>query len=240
MKKIFHYYQLICSYVVAIAGLSLANVAFWQEDYFECMGFLIAIFLFVAPIRIWFLSNVDAHYRKLVLTLLAVAMVFCFGQSDDKMSNEVNISSSSDSQQQQRVLGEFMQTKKVLLDRVIDGDTIDIALDGEIQRVRLIGIDTPERGECLYQEATDYLRNLLHNRSIRIEFDETQGLYDRYDRLLAYVFVDDRNAGEILIANGFAHEYTYRKAYAYQDDFREVETHAKTQDIGIWSDEICP
>ena len=76
--------------------------------------------------------------------------------------------------------------KQAVLDRVIDGDTIDVKLDdGEIDRIRLIGIDTPERGESCFAEATDYLRKLLGNGRVRLIRDKSNR--DRYGRLLRYV-----------------------------------------------------
>jgi micrococcal nuclease len=77
--------------------------------------------------------------------------------------------------------------------KVSDGDTIHVTYQGRDERVRLIGVDTPEvswyggKGECFGQEAGLYTRSRLDGRTVRLEFDVD--LRDRYDRLLAYVFI---------------------------------------------------
>lgn len=84
--------------------------------------------------------------------------------------------------------------------RVIDGDTVEMA-DGS--RVRLIGIDTPESGECGYQEASDRLASLVAGRTAVLvpgAVDDT----DSYGRLLRYVEIDGGDAGEVLLREGLA------------------------------------
>lgn len=83
---------------------------------------------------------------------------------------------------------------------VADGDTVEIA-DG--RRVRLIGIDTPERGQCGYEEASRRLESLVLNRSVTLEAGSGDST-DRYGRLLRYVVVDGVDAGEVLLREGLA------------------------------------
>jgi endonuclease YncB( thermonuclease family) len=83
---------------------------------------------------------------------------------------------------------------------VVDGDTIELD-DGT--RVRLIGIDTPERGECGYVEATRHLDELIDGKTLTLTPGAQQDS-DRYGRLLRYVDVGDDDAGLDQISSGFA------------------------------------
>lgn len=128
--------------------------------------------------------------------------------------------------------------------RVVDGDTLLIQYYDKEERVRLIGINTPETVdprktvECFGKEAKEEMTRLAQGNKVYLEFDESQGLRDRYDRLLAYVYLE---SGEMLnrmmIANGFAYEYTYLKPYMYRDDFRAALSFARNQKRGLWSTE---
>jgi endonuclease YncB( thermonuclease family) len=79
--------------------------------------------------------------------------------------------------------------------RIIDGDTIQVLIDGKPITVRLLGIDTPETStkrtgyrECYGKEATEYAKSLLTGKKVRIEPDTTQDSKDKYGRMLAHVF----------------------------------------------------
>lgn len=86
--------------------------------------------------------------------------------------------------------------------RVIDGDTIVIENN---THVRLLGINTPEHGEKYYQEAKDFLNEKILNKTIELEFGKNKK--DRYGRVLAYVFLDNKNINLELVKNGFANIY---------------------------------
>lgn len=92
------------------------------------------------------------------------------------------------------------QPGTVLVTRIIDGDTVEI--EGGA-RVRLIGIDTPERGECGFREANDHLAALILSRRVVLVAGARQDV-DRYDRLLRYIDLDGRDINLAMIADGFA------------------------------------
>src|SRR3954451_16257396 len=81
--------------------------------------------------------------------------------------------------------GSFQQ--KGTVTHVVDGDTVDVQLGNRIERVRVIGIDTPERGECWAPQATAATRSLAQGKAVTLVGDATQDTRDRYGRLLAYV-----------------------------------------------------
>ena len=106
--------------------------------------------------------------------------------------------------------------------RVVDGDTIKVSTGVTL---RLIGIDTPETVDprkpvqC-FGGSSLHAHQLLDNTSISLEYDASQGRLDRYGRTLAYVWMaDGRMFDETMIADGFAHEYTYNLPYRYQSEF---------------------
>ncbi len=113
--------------------------------------------------------------------------------------------------------------------KIIDGDTFDIA-SGE--RVRLIGIDTPERGEFYYSEATAHLASLIADGDVTLVADVSER--DRYGRLLRYVYVDDLFVNEKMIADGYAKMVTYPPDVAYAKVFARAQKNARQQHRGLW------
>lgn len=125
--------------------------------------------------------------------------------------------------------------------QVYDGDTISLLKDGERVSVRLIGIDSPEvdtpytKAECFGSEASAHAKTLLDGQMVRIETDPTQDMYDVYQRLLAYVYLQDGTfVNEHLVAEGFAREYTFKEPYVHQALFKTDEAAAKDAKKGLW------
>jgi len=130
--------------------------------------------------------------------------------------------------------------------KVVDGDTIDVSINGETKRLRLIGINTPETVdprtpvECFGKEASDKAKSLLTGKKVSLEADSTQGELDKYSRLLRYVFLEDgTNFNLYMIKEGYAYEYTYSTAYMYQKEFKEAQIYAKANNKGLWSPTTC-
>ena len=130
--------------------------------------------------------------------------------------------------------------------KVVDGDTIDVEIDGQVKRVRLIGVNTPETVdprrpvECFGREASNKAKELLAGKRVRLEVDPSQDERDRYGRLLRYVFLEDgRNFNKLMIEEGYAYEYTYEQPYKYQAEFREAHIEAASNKRGLWSDDTC-
>lgn len=145
-------------------------------------------------------------------------------------------------------------TPRYRVAKVVDGDTIDIVKDDAVVRVRLLGIDTPEvvdprrPVQCFGREASAYAHTLLDGTLIAIETDPTQSTYDKYGRLLAYVYlptpstVEGPNVifiNERMIAEGYAHEYTHDVPYRYQKAFEAAEASARKARKGLWAPGMC-
>jgi micrococcal nuclease len=125
---------------------------------------------------------------------------------------------------------------------VVDGDTVKVPGT----TVRLIGVDTPETVDprvpvqCFGREASARAHALLDGARVWLEYDATQGRRDRYGRTLAYLWLaDGRLYNETIIAEGFAHEYTFAVPYRYRDAFRAAERSARDAGRGLWSPTTC-
>ena len=130
--------------------------------------------------------------------------------------------------------------------KVIDGDTLHVDIEGKDEVIRLIGINTPETVDprrvvqCFGKEAGTRMNELVAGKIVRLEYDETQSLRDIYDRLLAYVYLEDgQMVNRKMIAEGYAYEYTYLTPYKYQKEFRELQRLARTSERGLWSPDTC-
>lgn len=125
--------------------------------------------------------------------------------------------------------------------RVIDGDTIVLSPN---EKVRLIGVDTPETVhpkkvvECFGKDAKEFTRAAVEGKMVRVVLDEANALRkhkDRYGRTLGYLYTEDGillNAE--LIRRGYAHAYT-RFPFRYIVEFRELERQARREAAGLWS-----
>ncbi len=132
------------------------------------------------------------------------------------------------------------------VNHVIDGDTIELDMNGRKEKIRFIGINTPETVdprksvECFGKEASDKMKELAEGELVYLEYDNTQDMRDKYDRLLAYVYLqDDQMLNRKMIAEGYAYEYTYGTPYKYQKEFRELQNFARTQGRGLWAVDSC-
>ncbi|MEE8638045.1 MAG: thermonuclease family protein [Candidatus Margulisiibacteriota bacterium] len=118
------------------------------------------------------------------------------------------------------------------VDRVYDGDTVRLT-NGE--KVRYIGIDTPEFGkefEYFGKEAAQANRRLVSGKRVRLEYD--QELRDKYGRLLAYVYVDDIFVNAWLVENGYAQIMTIPPNVKYKDLFLKLRKEAREEGRGMW------
>ena len=119
--------------------------------------------------------------------------------------------------------------------RVVDGDTI--VLDGG-ERVRLIGVDTPETKhpqkpvQYFGREATAFTRRIAEGRAVRLEYDQRPN--DRYGRTLAYVFLaDGRLLNAEIIRHGYGFAYT-KYPFRRMEEFRQLEREARQAGRGLW------
>ncbi len=117
-----------------------------------------------------------------------------------------------------------------VVSRVIDGDTLELGGSGE--KVRLLGINTPERGQWLYAEAKERLAELILEKRVRLEDDVTDR--DKYDRLLRYVYADGENLNIRMVREGFASVYIIEPDNKYTEELLAAEEEARNDSRGIW------
>ncbi|HYN88127.1 MAG TPA: lamin tail domain-containing protein [Ardenticatenaceae bacterium] len=123
-----------------------------------------------------------------------------------------------------------------LVERIVDGDTVELD-DGET--VRMLGINTPERDQPFYNEATSFTSELLLDQEILVETDvEPQ---DRYGRTLGYLFLTDGTFANIeIVRNGYAPVWTIEPNSRYRDEFAQAEAEAQAVGRGIWAASTAP
>lgn len=114
--------------------------------------------------------------------------------------------------------------------RIADGDTFTLLLENKEQvRIRLHGIDTPERGQPYSRVATDYLGELLSQGQVVVRVMDT----DRYGRTIGMVLVDGWNVNEELIRAGYAWHY---KQYDDNEYWARLENEARSSKKGLWQE----
>lgn len=129
------------------------------------------------------------------------------------------------------LVSETSMTGKVIYDRitvnltrVIDGDTIDT----DIGRIRLLGINTPEKKNLGYEEAANFLKQ-YEGKNIEVE---SRG-NDKYQRILAYIYLNNKLLNEEILRLGLANLYVYDKDEHFQE-LNKAEEYARNNNLGIW------
>lgn len=130
---------------------------------------------------------------------------------------------------------EAVEGETAVVTRIIDGDTIDVEMAGEVFRVRYIGMDTPERDTFYYREATEANRQLVEDQTVILVKDVSET--DRNGRLLRYIYLEDGTfVNAELVQQGYAVMVTFPPDVAYQELFRELEQEARGAGRGLWDD----
>ncbi len=127
---------------------------------------------------------------------------------------------------------------RYLVTKVIDGDTIELS-GGD--KLRLLGIDSPERGDLLYDPATAYLASIVANKTVTVTYSKRRR--DRYGRLLGYLFLDDICVNEAVLSSGMANVYLFDDNLS--DSVRIIgllnaQKEAIANKRGIWARPVSP
>lgn len=132
--------------------------------------------------------------------------------------------------------GQVQDGNWFIVERVVDGDTFQLSTG---EKVRLIGVDTPETVkpgtpvQTYGKEASDYSKMSLTGKKVRLEFDVSEK--DRYGRLLAYVYLEDGTFyNELLLREGYAQVMTVPPNVKYADHFLKVQQAAREAGKGLW------
>lgn len=114
----------------------------------------------------------------------------------------------------------------------MDGDTIKVVRNGKQEKIRLYGIDTPEKKQAYGQAATAAIKQILTGRDIKIEIID----HDRYGRAVAMVYADGKNVNEIMVKGGYAWVYRKYCKDSFCNDWLEHEKQAKQSKRALWKD----
>lgn len=142
--------------------------------------------------------------------------------------------------------------QKTKVKYAVDGDTIWVDIDGKDEKVRFVGVNTPEiakdgkPAEFMADEAKDFTNSILKNKEIYLEKDISDR--DKYDRLLRYIWLEEPSTNPslsdiekntlngILVKEGYAYANYYKPDIKYQEYLKELEKSAQENKKGIWSD----
>lgn len=137
---------------------------------------------------------------------------------------------------------DYSEMQEAYVERVVDGDTVIVHFNGIRDRLRMLGINAPEsssnpdeaRQTSEGDIVSELVKDLLTERKVRLEFD--RGMRDQYDRLLAYVWIDeDTMINESLVYSGLVKVVKFEPDKAYYEYFRELNREAKAGELGFYS-----
>ena len=131
----------------------------------------------------------------------------------------------------------FASGQLVTVVGVTDGDTLSVRLDGAVESLRLIGINTPETGECYAQQATDRLVQLVQGTEVRLVTDVSER--DEFGRLLRYVYAGDVFVNDVLVREGYALARRYEPDIAMAARLEASQAAAEAERRGLWAANVC-
>ena len=158
------------------------------------------------------------------LVVLAIAIVVLVAGSEDEPGSEP---------------GDPAGSVSVTVTRVVDGDTVEVSLDGETEDVRYIGVDTPESVapgepvECFGKRASRFNQGLVEGETVRLRFDHERR--DRYGRLLAYVHLGPLLVNAELVRRGYARTLAIPPNTGRAELFSRLQQQAGDAGRGLWA-----
>ncbi|MEC1158705.1 thermonuclease family protein [Cytobacillus horneckiae] len=178
--------------------------------------------------------------KKILLFLFGIFLFFSF--SNVKSFEDITGLLNQQDRLQDPNSSDDDNIEKAIVRDVVDGDTIKVEFTGgNVETIRLLLIDTPESVkpntpvQPFSEEAAELMRKKLIKGNV-VEIEKGILERDKYDRLLAYVWVDGENVNKKLLENGFARvAYVNPPNIKYLDEFKEAEKLAKTNKKGVWS-----
>ena len=160
--------------------------------------------------------------RKFVTYLFIVLLAACLAACDQVYERDSTVANTPPPGEQARVI------------YVIDGDTIKVESYGREFDVRYIGVDTPERDEPFYDEATAATRKMVDAKEIILVQDVSET--DQYGRLLRYIYLPDGTfVNAELIRQGYGRMVTFPPDVAHAELFTDLQREARENQRGLWA-----
>jgi micrococcal nuclease len=125
------------------------------------------------------------------------------------------------------------QDYNMTVTEVVDGDTFYL---GNGDKIRMLGINTPESGRPYAEEATDFLTDMILGKEVTLANDSKNGDSDSYGRLLAHVYVDGTFVNYELIKAGYAFWYPYTSGTDFDTEYEEAQDYASNNKAGLWTE----
>jgi len=158
--------------------------------------------------------------KKIVLTIILVIILLIINYNwiDEELKNAAE------------------ESDYFVVTNVVDGDTFDIE-NG--QRIRMLGINTPERGEEYYLQAKEFLEEKIENKTVKLIYGKDKE--DRYNRILAYVFLEQKHINLELVREGYANYYFPSGPDFFYDEFKKSWQECLNSKVNLCenSNEIC-
>lgn len=192
-----------------------------------------------------FVQTAKGTLLMLKKLLLVILFALSFSSCEDISSeNQNDLSQNEDTYEKAKVL------------YAVDGDTIWVDIDGDEEKIRFVGVNTPELAkdekpaEFMAEEAKNFTSNAIKGKEIYLEKDVTDK--DKYDRMLRYIWLEKPNANPtkkdieektlngILVKKGYAYSNYYKPDTKYQKYLDDLEKSAQDKSLGIWSDPTNP
>jgi micrococcal nuclease len=178
--------------------------------------------------------RLNKRQRKQLISLILALIIIGLGMVSERLGWNVA---------QQPVVQQINQTTAAGTYKVIsveDGDTIVVDMAGKPERVRFIGVDTPEVKDprkpvqCFGRAASSFTKQTVGPNSVRLEADPENSNRDRYNRLLRYVYLPDNTLlNAKLIEEGYGFAYV-GFPFTKKAEFKALETQARKQNRGLW------
>lgn len=144
-----------------------------------------------------------------------------------------------------QIANETTATSTVRVTRIVDGDTFEVTIGDQVEKVRMLGIDTPESVDprkpvqCFAKEATKKLKELIDGQEIVLTPDFTNDDRDKYNRLLRYVAREDGLlVNEEMIKEGYAYAYI-KFPFERRATYLKLQTEARSMGRGLWATTTC-
>ncbi len=175
--------------------------------------------------------NTQPHYKNNLLLIFIIGLVLSYALAGctfgfDSSTQPIDTGSGGSTGGSVDQGGDTAQVT-----RIIDGDTIDVKLaNGTTERVRYIGMNTPESDQVCYSEATQANSIFVKDKTVRMVKDVSDR--DVYGRLLRYIYVGDLFVNRAMVEQGYAEAVLYEPDHAHYDEFVALEKQAATAKRG--------
>lgn len=169
--------------------------------------------------------------RKIIVTIIAIVAILVSQDGKLLQTGQASIS-----------VNHINLHGPYSVERVVDGDTMVLNLEGNNVKVRMLGIDTPEsvhsdksKNTKEGKQASKFVKDLLKDKNVYLEYDVAKE--DKYGRTLAYVYLDDEKMmlNKLLIEKGLAVVMTIQPNSRYADLFYECQVKARKLKVGFWA-----